>query len=83
VKAVRFLPEDLQEARYIPTVRYLMLVVTRDADEGTQVIVATQFCQASLEVNVAQRDGEQHHAPQNTDRMIVPAVATCLAETVE
>ena len=35
VNAVRFLPEDLQEARYIPAVRYLMLVVAGDADEGT------------------------------------------------
>src|SRR5256885_9956335 len=34
VNAVRFLPKDLQEARYIPAVRYLMLVVAGDADEG-------------------------------------------------
>jgi hypothetical protein len=54
-----------------------------DADKSALVIVASRFRQASLEMNVAQYDGEQHHAPRNTDRMIVATVATCLAQTVE
>jgi hypothetical protein len=83
VVTVRFLSEHEQEAGHIPAVGDLILLVSGDADEHAEVVVAAQLGEASLEVDVAEGDGEQDDAPQDRHGVVIAAVAAGLAEAVE